>query len=255
MGVNDFGSVSRVRSEAPNNSCRCAVVVLSRAGVARVHVISLESPGKILERKFVVESAANIDEERIVDKSAGIQVPHADHGIDEGTEFADVGGDPWAADEVVLSNAGAAVKAAGVNDQAYMGKAWEGNGFKRAIPSAIALPLDYVGELSIGNTSVNVSIGQEPVELCRHRDGEQEHAQKRQHSGSSFRQEIFLPGGRAGQKVQISQRNPLDAVYRMAKMYRGTKNVRARTCTAECRCDENLTDIHGAKTMRLSSMY
>ncbi len=166
-GSQRFGNDARGEaSEAPDDSGRCAVIVLRRAGIAGVHVVSLKAPGEVLERKLVIEPAANIDKKRIIDKSAGIQVPHADHCVDEWPKLSDVGGDAGTADEVVLSHSGAAVKAAGVDDKPDMRKAREGNGFKGAVPSAIALPIDDVSELSVGNARVNVSIGQEAVELC-----------------------------------------------------------------------------------------
>lgn len=166
MGSSDSLTDEERKSEAPDDAGGCAIVVLVGAGIAGMHVISLEAPGEIFERKFVVQTAADVDEEGIVDKAAGIQVAHTDHGIDEGTEFSDVSGETGAADEVVLSYAGSAIKTAGVNDKTDVRKAWEGKGFERAIPAAIALPVDDIRELSIGNTSVNVSVGKEPIKLC-----------------------------------------------------------------------------------------
>ena len=53
----------------------------------------------------------------------------------------------------------------------------------------------------------------------------------------------------------LGQRNPLDAVYRMAKMSRGTKFVQPGICQPMANLTENLPDFHGAKTTRPSSIY
>ena len=154
-----------------------------------------------------------------------------------------------------MGDARGAIEAAGIDDDPEVREAGERKGFKGAVPAAIALFIDDVGELAVGDSGVNVSVGKKSIELCRHRDGEQKQGQERQHCGSSFRHEIFLPGGRAGKKGQFNQRNPLDAVYRMAKMSRTTNFVRAGSGQAESWAYENLTDIHGAKTDRISSIH
>jgi hypothetical protein len=55
---------------------------------------------------------------------------------------------------------------------------------------------------------------------------------------------IIPPRRLSRQKVRLSQRNLLDAVYRMAKMSRRTKFVEAEGRALA----ENLPDFHGAKT-------
>jgi hypothetical protein len=53
-------------------------------------------------------------------------------------------------------------------------------------------------------------------------------------------------------KVRLSQRNLLDAVYRMAKMSRRTKFITAAKMGAFA---ENLPDFHGAKTYLTASIH
>src|SRR5437764_11437855 len=54
--------------ESPDNSGGGAVIVLVVAGVMGVHVVALHAPGKILEEKFVIETAASIDNQRVINK-------------------------------------------------------------------------------------------------------------------------------------------------------------------------------------------
>jgi len=56
-------------------------------------------------------------------------------------------------------------------------------------------------------------------------------------------------------KMNASQRNSLDAVYRMAKMHRMTKFVRWNFTAMLVFAYENLPDFHGAKTTSASSIY
>jgi len=133
-----------------------------------VHVIALKAPGKILEEEFVVDAAAHINFQRVVDEASGIQVANAGHGVDEGTPLSKVSGDAGAAHDVVLNESAAAVEAAGIGDESDVGKAAEGQGLEGAIPSAIALLDHHVAELAVGNAGVNVPAGKKPVKLCRH---------------------------------------------------------------------------------------
>src|ERR1035438_1200535 len=186
-------------SESPDNSGGGAVVVLVGAGIVTVHVIALQPPGKILEGKFIVGAAADVDRERVIDEAVGVYVADASHGMHEGAPFSVGDRKARTADDVILLDPGA-IKAAAIGDQAEAGETGEGNGFVRAGPAAITLLVDDVGELSVGDSGVDVAIGKKSVELCRHRDREQHEYNKRQHSGGSLRHEIFLPGGCAGKK-------------------------------------------------------
>jgi hypothetical protein len=56
-------------------------------------------------------------------------------------------------------------------------------------------------------------------------------------------------------KVQINQRNVLDAVYWMPKMSQLTKFVPAVPGLRARRRDENLLDFHGSKTNPSTSIY
>lgn len=136
-----------------------------------VHVIALKAPGKILEEEFVVDAAADINFQRVVDEASGIQVANAGHGVDEGTPLSEIGGDAGAAHDVVLNESAATVKAADIGDESDVGKAAEGQGLEGAIPSAIALLNDDIAELAVGNAGVNVPAGKKAVKLCRHWNG------------------------------------------------------------------------------------
>src|SRR5450755_2978696 len=159
-------------SEAPDNSSRCAVVVLIGAAVVTMHVITLHPPGEVLERKLIVGAAADIDQNGIVNQRVRVHVPNAGHGVYEGAPFSDGCRNAWAANDVVLFHA-AAKEAAAIDHQADTRKAGKGKRLKRAVEAAIALLVDHVGELSVRDSGVDVSVGKESVELCCHRDREQ----------------------------------------------------------------------------------
>ena len=101
----DGGEFRGADSESPHNSGRRAVIVLSGAGVTGVHVVTLESPGKVLKSQLVVDTAAYVDEDRIVDEAAGVQVADAGHGIDKGAPSSDIAGEPRTRHGVVLGDA------------------------------------------------------------------------------------------------------------------------------------------------------
>lgn len=136
-----------------------------------VHVVALKAPGKILEEELVVDAAANIDFQRVVDEAAGIQVANTGHGVDEGTPLSEIGGNTGAAEEVVLHESAAPVEAADIGDEPDVGISAEGEGFIGAIPSAIALLDHNVAQLAVGNAGVNVPAGKKAVKLCRHWNG------------------------------------------------------------------------------------
>src|ERR1051326_3356026 len=115
-----------IGSESPDDAGGGAIVVLGGAQIMGMHVIALKAPGEILEEEFVVDAAADINFQRIVNKASGIQVAHARHGVDEGTPLSKIGGDAGTAQEVVLNKSAAAVKAADIGDESDAGKAAEG---------------------------------------------------------------------------------------------------------------------------------
>jgi hypothetical protein len=170
-------------SEAPDNSSGSPVIVLVGAVIVTVHVIALQPPGEVLEGKLIVRAAANVDRDRVVDEAVGVHVPNASHGVHEGAPFSKADGKAWAGEEVVLLNA-AAIEAAAIDHQSEARKAGKGERLKRGVPSAITLLVDDIGELGVGNPSVDVSTGKKSVKLCRHRDREQHETNKRQRCGS-----------------------------------------------------------------------
>ena len=183
--------------ETPDDSGGGAVVILDSTGVVTVHVVTLETPGKVLEAKLVVDPTANVDEKRVVDEAAGVQVPDTSHAVDEGAPATQVGGEADTAERVVLGHA-LSVEAASVDHQPDTREAGEGEIFKRGVPSFIALLVDDVRKLTVGNSAVDVSTGKQAVKLCRHRNGEQQQAQEGQHGGNGFRHEISSPALQAG---------------------------------------------------------
>ena len=179
-------------SEAPNDSGRGAVVILIGAGVVTVHVVTLETPGKILEAKFVVDASTNVDKQRVVNEAAGIQVADTGHAVDEWAPASEIRGEANATQRVVLGDT-SSVEAAPIDNQTDARKAGEGEVFKGGVPSFIALLVDDVRKLTVGNSAVDVSTRKKAVKLCRHRNGEQQQAQEGQR-GYGFQHEISLPG-------------------------------------------------------------
>ena len=55
--------------EAPDNSSGSSIVVLVSAGIMTVQIIPLQSPGEVLERKFVVRAAAHVDRGWVIDEA------------------------------------------------------------------------------------------------------------------------------------------------------------------------------------------
>ena len=173
----------RQGSKAPDNSSGRAVIVLIGAGVVAVHVIALHPPGKILEAKLVVGATANVDRDGVIDEAVGVHVTNATHGVHEGAPFSIAEGKAWAGHEVILRDS-SAVETAAIEHQSDARKAGKRERFKRTVPAAIALFVDHVGELTVGHSGVDVSIGQESVKLRRHGDGKQKERHKCQRRGS-----------------------------------------------------------------------
>src|ERR1700722_17483247 len=107
-----------------------------------------------------------------------------------------------AAEKIVLLHA-STIETAGIGDHPDVGMASQRKRFERAVPSLVALGVGGVRELAVGNSAVNVAIRKKSVELCRHRDREQQETQKCQCSGSRLGHELFLPGGCAGKKCHL----------------------------------------------------
>ena len=152
--------------------------------------------------KFVVGAAAHVDRDGIVDEAVGVDVADASHGVHEGTPFSVAEGKARAAEEEVLRNwrSAASIVTAAIEHQSEARKAGEGESLERALQAAITLLVDDVGELAVRNAGVDVAVGKKSVKLCRHGNREQDESNKRQHTGSSLRHELFLPGGYAGKK-------------------------------------------------------
>jgi len=186
--------------EAPDNSSGSAVIVLICAGVVAVHVVALKAPRKTLEAEFVVHATADINKEGIVDEPAGVQVADASHCLHERTPSADIGGVANATYTIVLFHA-LAGEGTDINHETQVRDARKGKVLKGNVQAFIALLVDNVGELAVGDSAVYVSTGKKAIELCRHRNGEQEQACEGQHGGSGFRHEISLPGLRAGKQA------------------------------------------------------
>src|SRR5580765_8897483 len=123
--VANSGTEGPERSEPPDDSGGCSVVILHGAGVLGVHVIALQSPGEILEPQLVVHTASGVYDQWLIDGSAGVQVANAGHGMNKWSPFADIGGETRTAHGVVLGFA-AAVEAAAVDYQPEAGQADEG---------------------------------------------------------------------------------------------------------------------------------
>ena len=114
-------AIQSTLSEAPDDTGGSAVVVLISAEVVGVHVVALQAPGEVLEEEFVVRAAADVDDQRVVDEAARVQVTNAGHGMHEGPPLPEVGRQAWAGDRVVLRNVArirCAVEAAGIDHQA-----------------------------------------------------------------------------------------------------------------------------------------
>src|SRR5579859_1447155 len=96
-----------IHSEAPDDTGRCAVIVLGSAQVMGVHVVALQAPGKILKTEPVVSASTYVDHERVIDKSARIQVADAGHAVNKRPPPVQIGGEPQATEGVILGHAGA----------------------------------------------------------------------------------------------------------------------------------------------------
>src|ERR1700752_1965491 len=101
-----------------------------------------------------------------------MEVTQTGHRMNERPPLSHVGRKPWPPGNVVLGFAGP-VKAGPFRYQADVRKADEWKGFKRGVPSFIALLVRDVRQLRVGNSAVDVSTGKESVELCRHWNGAQ----------------------------------------------------------------------------------
>src|SRR5579862_458222 len=200
MGRNPVVQDRKGSSETPDDSGGGSVIVLIGAGVMTMHVVALQPPGKTLQAKLVVDASAHVNEKRIVDKSAGVQMADPGHGMDEGTPSSDIRRDANTAYTVVLFHAPPG-ECAGIEHKPQSGKARKRQVFEGNVQAFVALLVHHVGELAVGNSAVDVSTGKKAVELCRHRNGEQQQAHEGQHGGSGFRHEISLPGARAGKQA------------------------------------------------------
>src|ERR1700736_890689 len=159
-------------SEAPDNSGGGVVVLLIGTGVVTVQVVALQPPGKILEGKLVVEAAAYVDGDGVVDEAVRVDMPNAGHGVHERTPLSVTKRKPGSADEYVLLHrrAAAAIVTAAIGDQTEARKASEGKRLEGPLKAAITLFVDDVGRLAVRNSGVDVAIGKQSVKLCRHRN-------------------------------------------------------------------------------------
>ena len=148
-------------------------------------VVALQSPGEILEKKLVVGAAAEIDGDGIVDEAVRFNVANAAHGMHKGTPFSVNAREARAGKSDILRNTGA-VETAGIEHQSNMRKAREGEGLERTVPAAIALLVDDIGKLAVGNSGVDIAIRKQRAELCRHRNRKQYESQERQDRESSL---------------------------------------------------------------------
>src|SRR5271165_934681 len=89
-------------SEAPDDAGGSAVVILSCAEVAGMHVIALHPPGKVFEENFVVRTAADVDHHRVIDEAARVQMSNAGHAVHKGAPLPEGGRQARPGNRVVL---------------------------------------------------------------------------------------------------------------------------------------------------------
>lgn len=181
------------KSETPDDSGGSAIVILIGTGVVTMHVVALDTPGEILKSKFVVDASADVDGQRVIDEATGVEMADSGHPMDERAPPAEAGREANASERIVLGYT-FSIEATAVEDETESREAGEGEIFGRDVPSFIALLVDDVGKLTVGNSAVDVSTGKKATELCRHRYGEKQQAQQGQRGGNGFRHEISLPG-------------------------------------------------------------
>ena len=158
-----------------------------------MHVVALDTPGEILKSKFVIDAAADVDGQRVIDEATGVEMADSGHTMDERAPPAEVGREANASEPIVLGYT-FSIETTAVKDQTDSGETGEGEIFRRDVPSFIALLVDDVRKLTVSNSAVDVPTRKKATELCRHRYGEQQQAQKGQRGGNGFRHEISLPG-------------------------------------------------------------
>src|ERR1700756_2608581 len=100
-------------SKAPHDSGRCAVIVLRVAGVMRMHVVALHTPGEVLDEEFIVRATADVDDQRAPYKSAGIQTANTCRRLDERSPPSGIDEKTRASDRLVLGHP-LAIKAAAI---------------------------------------------------------------------------------------------------------------------------------------------
>src|SRR6266852_4779326 len=142
-------------SEAPDDSRRTPYIILLRAQIARMHVVSLQPPGKIPERKFVVESTPDIHRKRLIGNPVDRNSFDARKSLHERTELAEIRSEARPRDEIVLADAGT-VRSARIHHQAHKGEPGKRNEFERAIPSPETVARGHVHRTGIRNAHVSV---------------------------------------------------------------------------------------------------
>src|ERR1700721_468118 len=108
--------------KSPDQSGGTAVVALLVAQIARADVISLHPPGKFLEEEFVIDASANIDCQRIVSVSSGLNHLQASHAVNKRPPLSVGDGKTRTSYEGVLGNA-VAIDAAAVEHESQVGSA------------------------------------------------------------------------------------------------------------------------------------
>jgi len=148
----------RPESEAPNHAGGGLEIVLRNSGVVPVKVVALQSPGEILEGQLVISAAAKVQDEGVVDKAVGSDVTDSGHGLHEGAPFAIVRRETRTADANILRDAGT-VETAAIDRDSEMRVAWKREGLEGGIEAVIALFIDHIGEMAVGDSDIGVAIG------------------------------------------------------------------------------------------------
>src|ERR1700723_189068 len=118
----------------PDQSGGTAVVALLVAQIARADVVTLHSPGKFLEEEFVVDASANIDCQRIVSVSSGLDHLQAGHAVNKRPPLSVGDGKARTRHEGVLGDA-VTVDTTAVEHESQMGSARQGHDLARTLPA------------------------------------------------------------------------------------------------------------------------
>src|SRR5580700_10116646 len=150
-----------------------------------VDVIELQPPGKILEWKFAVRSAAEVLDYSMEILAARFGYLISAHRMGEHAPLAVALRNPRTKNQVVLGDP-CPVKAAAVQNNSQVSEPVKRKCFRRPFPSPKCKTVHHMDVVAETNSAINVSTRQQLRFRC---GGKQHQAQERQNQGCGFRHE------------------------------------------------------------------